>query len=642
MPPGFSSEFKELVRSRTDLVELVGESVQLTPLRGGADHVGLCPFHDDHSPSFHVYPDRQSYRCWVCDEGGDCFSFLMKLENVEFPEALRMLAERAHLEIPKSQGGRSGGQEPSKPQLYDVLTWAENEFHRCLLESPAGERARDYLRQRGFTAEIIARFRVGYHPDDWQWLLNRARNKFSPAQLIDARVCGQNKGTDRPFDYFVDRVMFPIRDGRARCVAFGGRQLPDRPQPNTGKYLNSHDSPLFAKSKLLYGLDVARDTIRRSEVAVVMEGYTDCMMAHQYGVENVVATLGTALTEIHVLNLKRLARRVVLVYDGDEAGQRAAERSISKFLAQEVDLRILTLPGGLDPADFLAEQGGDAFQEQIEQAGEAWEYKLAHCIQQYGTNYGGLYKLDSIDARQRVLDDMLDLLSQVPRLSGSIRQDMILGKLSQRLQLDEQAVRKRLGEIRRKQARRVSGGASNTIRVDGAEEADSSPKENTKHHLLERELLEIIFAAPDIVETIRQQVEPSEYLHPPLRELLKLCYQLSERGILPSYEQVTVELEDIELKQLAVEISDSSRAKNIAGKLQEAGQNRRNEPPDESFVAEVIRHLKWRQEEASHELSKGQMGERSATSTGLDANDKELLRMISEFHQKRATKKTLT
>ena len=226
-----------------------------------------------------------------------------------------------------------------------------------------------------------------------------------------AKLVAERDGGRGYYDYFVDRVMFPIRDMQRRPVAFGGRMLPGDTRENAPKYFNSLESVIFTKSRLLYGFDHARDAIRKSDTVVVVEGYTDCITTHQYGQLNVVGTLGTALTESHVTNLKRFARKVVLVYDGDDAGQNAAERALTKFLAQEVDLRIMTLPAGLDPADFLATHGAEAFAKNVEQAPEAWQHKFKRTVARYG--------VDSIDAKDRVLDEMLEVLATVPHTGGS-------------------------------------------------------------------------------------------------------------------------------------------------------------------------------------------------------------------------------
>ncbi len=639
MPPDYSSDFKELVRTRTDLASLVGESISLTPRRGGREYVGLCPFHDDHNPSLIIYPERQSFRCWVCDEGGDCFSWVMKAENMEFRESLEMLARRANLEVPNTH--RSQEVVPNeKNALYDVLKWAESEFHRCLLQSGRATPARDYLQNnRGFSHDTIARFYIGYHPDDWHWLKNRARNRFTPQQLFAVRLIGERDKNAGFYDFFVNRVLFPIHDEHGRTVAFGGRVLPHNTSADAPKYWNSPESAVFTKSRILYGLNAARAEIRRSQTVIVVEGYTDCITAHQYQISNVVGTLGTSLTETQVLGLKRFARKVVLVFDGDAAGHSAAERSLAKFLAQDVDLRILTLPSGTDPAAFLAEHGADAFRKLIDEAVEAWEYKFRLTIDRFGT--------ESIDGRQRVLDAMLDLVVEAPRLSGTIREGIILGKLSQRLSLTEQVIRQQLGETRRKKFGRPAIRLSKTTRMEPThtDQENNLIKRDQKHRdWVENEILEIVFAKPETIGTIRLQVSIEDFRNSHLRQLLEICYQLQDQGIAPSYERVMAELEDIDLRSLAARINEHSREKQTTRKLhgEKKQHDRATKNREKTFLDQAIESLRWRREEQLHDQTKGQLAQRPESSTGLDLEAKALLRQATEYHQKRVTKKTLT
>jgi DNA primase len=263
-------DFKELVRARTDIVSVVGESIALAPRRGGSEFVGLCPFHDDHSPSLHVYPDRQSFRCWVCDTGGDVFSFVMKHEGVTFAEAIDLLGERAGLERPKRQrqAGESG---IDKPRLYDVLAWADRQFRTFLKSSADAKDARDYIASRGISPAMAERFGLGYVPRDWAWLLNRARGTYTGRDLVAAGVAKERtEGRTGFYDFYVDRVTFPIRDERSRVVSFGGRIMPGRGDESGPKYLNGLETPVFPKSKLVYALDLAREAVRKSGTVVVM------------------------------------------------------------------------------------------------------------------------------------------------------------------------------------------------------------------------------------------------------------------------------------------------------------------------------------------------------------------------------------
>ncbi len=441
MSSGDRSDFKELVRARTDIAQLIGERVTLQSRMGGRELVGLCPFHDDHNPSLRVYADRQSYKCWSCGEGGDCFAFVQKTEGVDFADALELLATRAGLEMPKRSGSGADGKgsdgKPTRKELFDVLKWAENEFYTCLKTSSEAKAAREYLASRNFSPETIEKFRLGYAPLEGQFLQRRGRDRFNSAQLAAVRLISPRSESDGYYEYFRGRVVFPIRDASTRTVAFGGRVVPGIGSPDAPKYLNSADSPLFAKNKVVFALDVARAAIVERDSCVVMEGYADCIMAHQFGVSHAVATLGTALTENHVGVLKRFTRKVVLVFDGDQAGRDAAEKSLPRFLSQDVDLRILTLTTAKDPADFLTEHGAEAFGALLDSAPEAWEYKLDLSIGRHG--------LASMDARDSVVSEMRELFRQAPRFRGSIRENIAVNQLASRLHLSEGELREKLG-----------------------------------------------------------------------------------------------------------------------------------------------------------------------------------------------------
>ena len=635
MSPGFDQNFKELVRQRTSIVELVSESIPLVP--NGRDFKALCPFHNDHNPSMFVYPERGTWRCWVCDAGGDCFSWVEKYDNVDFFEALKILAEKAHLGVPQMT---TRGTHPShsnvveKTSLFDVMKWAADQFHSCLMDTPQGETARRYLiEDRGYTEETIKQFHLGFHPNDWQWLVDRAQGTYSELLLSEARLTFKKEGHTRYSDYFVNRVMFPVRDERKRIVAFGGRILPGASSDKVAKYFNSSESLIFTKSKLLFGLDEARQEIRETETVVVVEGYTDCITAHQFGVTNVVATLGTALTESHVSYLKRVARKVVLVFDGDNAGQQAAERSLIKFISQEVDLRILTLPSGKDPAEFLEEEGADTLTQLIDQAPEAWDYKMQVCLKKFG--------LESIDGQHRILEEMLELLAASPNLTGKIREDIILRKLADRLGLHESVVRKRLSEVKQKKTTNpnthiTSNNSHSVSDSHNSPEISLATDNTTKDNQLESELLEIIFVYPECVSQIHQHISPANLKNQQLRFLYQLSIDLTEEGILPEMNRILDRIDNPELKQLVVKIDTQAHEKAIHSKLHSTPTPLEGIP---HFLKHSIKNLKWREEQEHHERTKGLLFEKSSDQS-LTNDAKELLKQASEYHQKRHKKLT--
>lgn len=611
---GSSLDTKEQVKQAVDIVDLVGGYIQLR--RDGRGYKGLCPWHDDTSPSLQVNPERQSFKCWVCDIGGDVFSFVMKMESVEFREALTMLADRAGVELrpSRSHGAASGGKTSSSPfsgddkrALFRAMAWAEQQYHDCLLNSPDAEPARRYLEERSVSAENIKKFHLGYSPNQWDWLMSRVDGKESRLAVLETiGLLAKPPDGGRRYDRFRGRVLFSIRDPQDRPVGMGGRVLPESGSKSSAKYINSPETPLFSKSNLLYGLDVARQAMRKSGVALVMEGYTDCMAAHQYGFENAVAVLGTALGPRHVRILKRFAERIVLILDGDEAGQRRTNEVLELFVAQNVDLRILTLPEGSDPCDFLQEHGEEAFRDLLES-------RALDCLEHaFQAATRGVDVVDDIHAATRALEGMLAILAKAPRLSAGtssedrLREQKMLERLAFKFRVPEQDVRDRLKALRRDGARRRSAAehfqagqtkqASQTgppggpnvpdVRADdeleipddifsGVSRADqgdsaagefpvaSGPIETGPIVGAERELLEILVRHPQCVGRAREEIEPSSLASVLCQRVYAMCCRLVEAGVTPSFDRLMLEFDHPAVKSLLVELDEQGAAKGV-------------------------------------------------------------------------------
>lgn len=669
MSPGFGEDFKELVRANTNLVDLVSETVALKPLRGGADYVGLCPFHQDRNPSLHVYPDRQSYRCWVCEAGGDVFRWVMEIERLPFPLAIESLARRANLEIPKKSGSNFDPQaEKKKTDSFAVLDWAAHLMHQALRIGSAGENARSYVEKRKLTEETVRGFRLGYHPEEWNWFLERAQGKFTAQQLLAAGLIGERSSGQGYYDNLVGRLVFPILDERGRVVAFGGRVLPGSNIDSPAKYWNSTESSIFHKRRMLYAFDRSREVIRRSKTAIVVEGYMDCIACHQAGVDNVVATLGTAMTEEHVRFLRRFAEQVVLIYDGDSAGQDAAERSIARFLAQDLDLRILTLPDGQDPADFLETNSTEEFRNRITTASEAWEYKLHSIVRRYGK--------DSINGRQQILTQMMEFIAASSLVPGSLREDLILKCVVTEVQSSETVARQLLKDLRTKNATQKNYRKDENLRRDadpknnadresqlqtgtqpgmpsGFESlAEPDPSEQNQtvrdssgqsaafntvraNDLAERELLEIILTCPETIDVIRHRIGPGDFENARHRRLLELCIDVrTEDGDLPEFSRLVIAAEsDSELLSLLNAVVDAAEQKGIFRLMNE--QPSGHEPTQGQHVPlhlqRVLLPLLDRREKQRHLLSKQRMAQTEASSSELNHEQKDALSRLYSF-----------
>jgi DNA primase len=628
---GSSWDTKERVREAIDIVDLVGRYVQLR--RRGRLYLGLCPWHDDTRPSLQVNPERQSFKCWVCDVGGDIFSFVMKMEGVTFPEALAMLADQAGIpwkpDRPAKKGSgataqKAGEGKPGpaaaadvggegKRALYRAMAWAETQYHQCLLDAPEAEPARRYLQDRGITPESIEKFHLGFSPNEPDWLLRRAGGTEARASVLETIGVLARAGDGSWYDRFRGRLLFPIRDTQDRPVGLGGRVLPESGSSTRAKYVNSPETPLFTKSAHLYGLDVARPATRKSRTALVMEGYTDCILAHQYGFEDAVAVLGTALTHRHVRLLKRFVDRIVMVLDGDEAGQRRANEVLSLFLAENVDLRILTLPEGSDPADFLSEHGAEAFADLL---GTRARDALEHAFE---AKTRGLDVEGDVHAAGRAMEEMLAVLATVPRLRHDttsehrLLQEKTLGRLAFMFRVPEHVVRQRLTALRRSATRRRAPGP-----VDAPDEASEAESRSAAQiDPWERELLEIVVRNPDCVPQARAAIAAEQLAFAPARRIYQACCRLSEAGTPPTFDRLMLELDDPAIKALLVELDEFGSAKDV--------------PDPESLLHHLIRSFHGKEAMKQRLLHEG-----SLRGGGLgETEELELLRQITEQERAR-------
>jgi DNA primase len=358
-----------LVRDRVDIVALVGRFVSLKP--SGRSHKGLCPFHSEKTPSFVVNAERQTFKCFGCDAGGTAITFLMRVENLSFPEALRQLAAEVGVEIPEETGGERGVAE----RVYEANALAQA-LYREALRAP-GNPGADYLARRGIDAASIERFGIGFAPDAWEHLARRLREHGIPDAVAEQAGLVAERRSGGHYDRLRGRVTFPIRDVRGRVVGFGGRAVASGQEP---KYLNTPESPVFRKREAFFGLPDALEPIRRTERAVVVEGYFDLVALERAGVPGALATCGTALTPEHARQLRRRTRRVVLLFDGDEAGQRAMERALEVLLPEELRVHAAVLPAGMDPDDLLAREGALALRELVQGAPAALDVAIRRAV----------------------------------------------------------------------------------------------------------------------------------------------------------------------------------------------------------------------------------------------------------------------
>lgn len=414
------------VQQATDLVELLTPHVQLK--KAGRSFKGLCPFHQEKSPSFHVDPVRGFYHCFGCGAGGTAFTWVMKQEGIAFPEAVRRLAEKAGIRVPEEDVREAPG-AAEREEILAVNRWAMERFEEFLRQD-VGNPAKTYLKGRGVEGITAARFHLGFAPAAGSLVAAAERQGIPLENLVRAGLAGRRDGDARPFEMFRGRVIFPILDAREQVVGFGGRTLGD----GEPKYLNTAQNAVFHKGKTFYALPLARKGMGQSRQALVVEGYMDCLMAHQFGVDRCVATLGTALTDDHARFLSRQVDRAVLLFDPDEAGVRAALRSLPVFFRVPVELRIAAIPGDLDPCEFLVAHGRERFQQVLDAAegAIAFRIRLARDAGDWETPEG----------KSRVTRELVEWASASP---DAIRREMLLKEIADQSGLSEDLVRQEAG-----------------------------------------------------------------------------------------------------------------------------------------------------------------------------------------------------
>lgn len=422
LPP----ETIEQVRKATDIVAIISEHLPLK--HAGANYQALCPFHQEKTPSFSVNPALQIFKCFGCGKAGNVFHFLMALNHLTFPEAVKHLAERQGISLGNEENPQDRLQ---KGNLLELLDWSANFYVKQLVQNKG---ALEYIQKRGISKSIQNQFQLGFAPAGWDTLLTSARREgfsLDALEKVGLTIKSTNPASrEGYYDRFRNRVMFPIGNMEGNTIAFGGRVLDAAENP---KYLNSPETLFFSKSKTLYGWQFAKNSIMVQKSIIIMEGYTDVLMAHQHGFTTAVATLGTALTEEHTKIIKRYAESVTLLFDGDSAGQKAADRSMGFFLKEGILVKIVVLPDDLDPCDFLLQQGKEAFQNQIEKAEDFWDFQIRLLAKKYDLKHTA--------SKRYALSALQKSVSLIP---DEITQTFVINKLAEIFKIPSEMLRQQM------------------------------------------------------------------------------------------------------------------------------------------------------------------------------------------------------
>ncbi len=438
----FNNNFLEDIRSRADIVEVVSDYVKLE--LKGKNYTGLCPFHQEKTPSFTVNREKQLYYCFGCGAGGDIFNFLMEIENLPFYEAAKVLAERFGVPIPEYNNYSSSRKlDEMRDQLFAIHEWTTRYYQYLLMDHPRGQAAREYFEKRGFTRATIEKFRLGYAPQAWTALFHFLKKKgYSDYLLENSGLVLPSKQRNNYrnskdfadfYDRFRDRAMFTIFNLRGQPIGFGGRVMSSDQSP---KYLNSSETEIFIKNQNLYGLNFARDAIRQTHQAIIVEGYTDVITAHQHGVENVIASLGTSLTENQARLLARYAEEVYIAYDADTAGQSATLRGLDILKNEGLLVKVVQLPDSTDPDELIREGGAEKFHSLLQNYVSLIDFKLGEVIKNHD--------IDNPEGKVRAVQELLPLFLSI---DNEIEKDYLLNQISDKVKTSRLAVERELEQF---------------------------------------------------------------------------------------------------------------------------------------------------------------------------------------------------
>lgn len=561
MPIQFDASLISRIQQANDIVDVVAEHLSLA--KKGKELVGLCPFHTDHRPSLYVNPAKQIFKCFACGAGGDVLKFVQMKENLSFTGAVERLAQRAGIRLEKRKAETSQTGSIDANRLAKLNEWAQKHWVDNLWNEQKGAAARSYLEQRKISVAMAKQWRLGFAPDSWDDLTQKAMAlKISEQVLIDAGLSVRKEDTGC-YDKFRNRLMFPIHDVTGRVTGFGGRTLADDP----AKYMNSPATVLFDKSYSLYGLDKARQAISESGAAVIVEGYTDVMMAHQYGICNVVAALGTSLTTGHARILRRYGKRVILVFDSDVAGMAASERALEVCLAEKLDLRLAFVPQGKDPCDFLLAAGADAFRAVLNNAVDVMEYAWKGLS-------GDLTGSTALAEKTRLVEKFL----------ATVASALVAGNVDG---LSRAVLSARLGELIGISQSRIDAELTKLVRRKQKSQESPAPQPSSRpqsdmFYAAQREVIEVLLRQPDMFGKVEGQIDPAMF-GDDLRAVAEPLFEMLREGREPTIALLLGRIEQPKAAQILLELDERAGQKgDFSRRLSDA--------------METVRLCLWRQQ----------------------------------------------
>lgn len=503
-------EFIERLRSQSDIVSIISDYVPLK--KKGKNYWGCCPFHQEKSPSFSVTPDKGFFYCFGCHTGGNVFNFLMKIENVVFMDAAKILARRLNIPLPqKEKSAEEIAREKELAKLWQANVLARDFFHACLTKTSYGKPAREYLARRGISDEMITAFKLGFAPQAWDKLSTAFTERGIEAKvMLKAGLAVERTSGSGVFDRFRNRIIFPICDLRGRVAGFGGRVMDDS-QP---KYLNTPETPIFNKRNMLFGFDSAHKVIRQTGKAVVVEGYMDVITARIFGINNTVASLGTAFTVEQAKQLMRYTDEFIFAYDSDAAGQMATMRALAIVRNLGAAVKVISIPDGKDPDEFIAKHGAAAFQTLIDEAAPLLDYQVRQALQEI--DYSNLEGKVAVVAR---------VVPALAEADNAVEVNAYIARISQSLGIDESAIRSEVGKFLAQSQKDKNVKMGKTIKVVSLSKTIDSALIQAQRHIIR-----LIWEDDTIIPYIQAQLSVEEFQGEQHREIIKLFFAAHHMG----------------------------------------------------------------------------------------------------------------
>ncbi|MFH1867954.1 MAG: DNA primase [Candidatus Omnitrophota bacterium] len=520
MPTDIEKAVEE-IQSKLDIAEVIAGYIPLK--RAGRNFKANCPFHHEKTPSFVISPGKQIFHCFGCAAGGDMITFVMKYERVEFMEALRILASKAGVSLPQFKGGISARKSSFTGALYRVNEMAANYYSALLVASSKAKEARKYLADRSLNAATVAKFKLGFAPEEWEGFIKFAKEKgVSNATLEKAGLA--IPGREGSFyDRFRNRIIFPIFDIRSKIVAFGGRVIDDS-QP---KYMNSPETDIYVKGRHLYGFNLALDEIKKKDYVIIVEGYLDLIIPYQNGVTNIAATLGTALTVEQIRLIKRFTNNAVIIFDADEAGEAASLRGLDLFVSEGLYVKIARLPEGLDPDTYVRKNSSESFLKLVESADNLFDYKLGLLLKRFDP--------DTVEEKAKITSEMLPTIKRVE--NAVLRSDYVR-KLSESLFINEDAILEELSKVK----------------LDYSYLGDNRVlRDRVAIRPAEKIIVGLMIEDPEIAQEVRSKLRIEYFQSEDVRSILRAIAQMLDEGKIPTAAKIIHQLDDDNLSHIICE-----------------------------------------------------------------------------------------